>query len=467
MITYRTGGAWGGGSGSDLSPAQVDANFWTLQLQINSITIPTPVGISGFSVTGAAFTVTLTNATVLGPYTLPTSQWNWRGAWAATTAYSVNDTFGANGSVYLVAYAHVSAATFAAGANDGAGHDYYDCIFTTSGSVLPTGGAANQLLAKSSSADFALQWVNAPLAANGVPTGGATGQILAKTSSADYDIEWIAVPSGLPAGGATGYVLTKNSSADYDVGWSVPSAGGGGGGSFVPTITGPQTNDGLRYDAYYGWINAPLGLHYKYYSGSGVTLDASYAGCLIEVDATTTAAVFTIPANATTALEVDTEMVFQQTGGGNPVSFAAASGVTLVYDQTCLPQTAGDFSRAMLKQVQTNRWFLYGDLAPALGNLGATSGTVPINEVFGQVNCNDVYEVTPTGDMTINASSQIAGRKTFIVLASGTTSYNLTFGTGFKSQGPLATGAVTGKAFTVEFVSDGTTYYEVGRIGPL
>ena len=85
MITYRTDGAWGGGAGVDLTPAQVDSNFWTLQTQINSLTLPTPVGISGFTVTGNAFTVTLSNATVLGPYALPVSPWTDRGAWAAAT----------------------------------------------------------------------------------------------------------------------------------------------------------------------------------------------------------------------------------------------------------------------------------------------------------------------------------------------------------------------------------------------
>jgi hypothetical protein len=39
----------------------------------------------------------------------------------------------------------------------------------------------------------------------------------------------------------------------------------------------------------------------------------------------------------------------------------------------------------------------------------------------------------------------------------------MTFGTGFKSKGTLATGTVTAKTFAIEFISDGTNLIETGR----
>lgn len=79
-------------------------------------------------------------------------------------------------------------------------------------------------------------------------------------------------------------------------------------------------------------------------------------------------------------------------------------------------------------------------------------------------NTNDVAKVTPTANRTYTTTVPTAGqRKTLIVLTSGTSSYTLTFGTGFKTTGTLATGTVTAKVFVVNFVSDGTSLIETSR----
>lgn len=74
------------------------------------------------------------------------------------------------------------------------------------------------------------------------------------------------------------------------------------------------------------------------------------------------------------------------------------------------------------------------------------------------------FTITPTGDCTFNASGGASGQIcSFVVTTSGTTSWNLTFGTNFKSTGVLATGTVSAKVFTITFVYNGTNWNEIGR----
>jgi hypothetical protein len=68
------------------------------------------------------------------------------------------------------------------------------------------------------------------------------------------------------------------------------------------------------------------------------------------------------------------------------------------------------------------------------------------------------------GNATINASTGgLPGQHMWIIVANDTvSSKTITFGTNFRSSGTL-TGA-TGKAATVQFVSDGTAWYEIARM---
>ncbi len=73
-------------------------------------------------------------------------------------------------------------------------------------------------------------------------------------------------------------------------------------------------------------------------------------------------------------------------------------------------------------------------------------------------------KLTVTGNQTLTSTVPPAGsRCSLIVLTSGTNSFTITFGTGFKTTGTLATGAADAKVFVVRFVSDGTNLYEAGR----
>lgn len=77
---------------------------------------------------------------------------------------------------------------------------------------------------------------------------------------------------------------------------------------------------------------------------------------------------------------------------------------------------------------------------------------------------NHVVSVTPITSATYTTTVAPAGsRATILIVTSGTASYTITFGTGFKTTGTLATGTVTAKTFAINFVSDGTTMIETGR----
>lgn len=102
-----------------------------------------------------------------------------------------------------------------------------------------------------------------------------------------------------------------------------------------------------------------------------------------------------------------------------------------------------------------------GVVTPAAYTVSALSATSPSTLTQSAA---DVFTVTPTGALTINATGLVAGKRiNIIVLTAGTDSYVVTFGTNFKSTGTLATGTSDGKYFVVSFVSDGTNLYETSR----
>lgn len=72
-LTYRTAGPWGSGKGANLTPAEVDENFWQVEADITAAAdaAGTPVGVSNITVSGTQMMVYLSDGTPLGPYTLP------------------------------------------------------------------------------------------------------------------------------------------------------------------------------------------------------------------------------------------------------------------------------------------------------------------------------------------------------------------------------------------------------------
>jgi hypothetical protein len=77
---------------------------------------------------------------------------------------------------------------------------------------------------------------------------------------------------------------------------------------------------------------------------------------------------------------------------------------------------------------------------------------------------NSTTKLTVTANRTLTTTVPAAGCEAFtIILTSGTASFTITFGTGFKPTGTLATGTVSAKVFVVHWISDGTNLYEAGR----
>lgn len=76
----------------------------------------------------------------------------------------------------------------------------------------------------------------------------------------------------------------------------------------------------------------------------------------------------------------------------------------------------------------------------------------------------NVVRVTPNATATYTTTVPAAGAIVVLsILTSGTTSYTITLGTGFKSTGTLATGTTTARYFNLTFVSDGTNLIETDR----
>lgn len=113
-IVYRTDGAWGTGKGGNLTPAEVDTNFHTHALAIAALGDgPTPAEIADITLTGTQLTITLDDARVFGPYTIPRAAFRFRDDWVAATAYAGNDVVTVPGDgLYLVRIAHTSDASF-------------------------------------------------------------------------------------------------------------------------------------------------------------------------------------------------------------------------------------------------------------------------------------------------------------------------------------------------------------------
>lgn len=102
-------------------------------------------------------------------------------------------------------------------------------------------------------------------------------------------------------------------------------------------------------------------------------------------------------------------------------------------------------------------------LVAALGSVvtALTPGeTVEIDATLG-----NTFTLVPAAAVDLSITGGVAGQLvTLIVTTSGTSSFNVTPGTGFaKTAGALATGTSSGKVFTLSFRHNGTGFVETGR----
>lgn len=115
MPTYRSNGAWGAGTGVNLTVAQFDGNTYEWRTAIDDILANPPVADSIVSVTQSGFDLTFhtTLGSSLGPVAMPVVQFVWRGEWSALTIYAAGDLFMVTGQgIFTVMADHTSAATF-------------------------------------------------------------------------------------------------------------------------------------------------------------------------------------------------------------------------------------------------------------------------------------------------------------------------------------------------------------------
>jgi len=180
-ITFRTDdmGKWGAGLGADLTAAQVDINFWNLKTAVEAIQSTLPengVGIDTITVVGNQMSITLTDASIQGPFTLPAIAMVGKGVWIAATPYNQYDIVSYGSIAYLVNFAHTSAATFDPLANDGFGNYYYSVFVDLSAYTVPAGGLVDQILTKNSGTDYDMSWKT-------VASGGQTSVALTYESA--------------------------------------------------------------------------------------------------------------------------------------------------------------------------------------------------------------------------------------------------------------------------------------------
>lgn len=327
MTTYRTTdlSRWGAGKGANLTPTEVDLNFWDIVQQIAELSGTTGVGIDYITQSGAELTIHLTDHTTQGPFTIPTSTWTFLGAWQPLTNYIAYDVVTNNGSTYLVLYPHTSAATFSPTASDGSGHDYYGLILTNPASALPSGGTTNQVLAKVDDSDFNLYWLTVQLeilsdVALVSPLDAGHGLVWNGLHWSNSPVVTVTVGSPLYDGDA---VVWDSTLEGYTTRRPVSVPQTQGGVSWTPSI-----DDAYTYN--------------RFTSSSPITVS--------------------IPPSASVDFAIGTEIHGRQAGTGT-ITIEALSGVTLNSQDGSLNQTSGQGATFTIKKVDTDEWDVMGHLA--------------------------------------------------------------------------------------------------------
>jgi len=129
-IDYKTTDVtkWGAGSGAgtagNLSPLQLDLNFWELYSRLKNLedNPPTAINITGMTVVGSQWEVNMSDGSSFGPFTLPIATFELKGDWVNDMTYYELDMVSAPGfGLYLVRIQHVTPpapATFDPAATD-------------------------------------------------------------------------------------------------------------------------------------------------------------------------------------------------------------------------------------------------------------------------------------------------------------------------------------------------------------
>lgn len=136
-LVYRNATVDFDGKGSQLTSLEGDYNNFKLatgvvDLQVLMASVGAGI-VSGTQDTPTTFSFTLSDATVIGPFTIPTTAFNGRGEWQPSVSYAVNDMVYYGTGIYIVEVAHVSDTTFDPNATDGNANDLYGLVFDIAG----------------------------------------------------------------------------------------------------------------------------------------------------------------------------------------------------------------------------------------------------------------------------------------------------------------------------------------------
>jgi len=144
-----------------------------------------------------------------------------------------------------------------------------------------------------------------------------------------------------------------------------------------------------------------------------------------------------------------------------------------IFNVTTLRSTGSDVSSyGEIQFVMTNSDGTLANIAyfDTVGNFYTPSqiagGFLPngINTANQQLDRYTVVQNTISANITMTTSvATLGSRADIIIVSSGITSRTVTFGTGFKTTGTLATGTSDGKFFVISFVSNGTFMIETSR----
>lgn len=217
------------GKGAKLTPAELDANWTEIETRLASLESggTEGVGIASLSViNNNQLMVTLTDNSTRGPFTLPTGKYAFKAEWQAAFNYIANDIISFEGSLYLVAYPHTSAATFDPGVGDNNGHYYYTLIMQ---------------------GVYSGQWQGAFTYAE---TYRAGDMFKFEALSGAVTVYRVNVTHETAAPFDANRQI--NSAAAYTAMFTVPAAGSGGGGSSTPSEVYLQGNSGTITSAQAG-----------------------------------------------------------------------------------------------------------------------------------------------------------------------------------------------------------------------
>lgn len=130
-IVYVTTGAWGAGTGTPNSAAQVDGNFYHFQQAVAGLEADLAEGkmIDSVSYTSNSFTLHFTDSTSQ-TIPLPVASLTFVGEWLPSTSYLRGQLISASGGLYQVLQDHTSAATFDPNATQG-GNPLYALLMPT------------------------------------------------------------------------------------------------------------------------------------------------------------------------------------------------------------------------------------------------------------------------------------------------------------------------------------------------